>query len=131
VFIGLSGVHQTVRCASCAPGQQSTARSAGSTCARPTVIRVHRTVRCVMGPEAGNGRLCQTRKGITHCSLSDGAPDCPLRPRTEGNQSLPNGAPTAPKSLGDIKRTPRCMEQYTNHRLNILRHCDHARALIV
>jgi hypothetical protein len=29
----------------------------------------HRTVRCAMGPEVGNGLLHQTRKGITHCSL--------------------------------------------------------------
>jgi hypothetical protein len=53
-----------------------------------------------MGPEAGNGRLRKTRKAIAHCSMSGDAPDCPVRPRTEGNQSLPNGAPTAPRSLG-------------------------------
>jgi hypothetical protein len=29
-----------------------------------------------------NNRLCQTRKGIMHCSLSGGAQDCPMRPQT-------------------------------------------------
>jgi hypothetical protein len=43
-------------------------------------------------------------------------------PRTEGNLSLPNGAPTAPRSLGAIKGTPRRMEHHTKHPLNILRH---------
>jgi hypothetical protein len=42
----------------------------------------------------------QERKQITHCSLPGGAPDCPMRPRTEGNNGLPNGAPTAPICLG-------------------------------
>jgi hypothetical protein len=67
-----------------------------------------------------NGRLHQIMKGIVHGSLSGGAPDCPVCPRTEGNQSLPNGAPTAPGSLGAIKGTPRRMEKYTKHPLNIL-----------
>jgi hypothetical protein len=34
---------------------------------------------------------------------------------------LRNGASTAPSCLGAIKGTPRRMEQYTNHLLNILR----------
>jgi hypothetical protein len=58
------------------------------------------------------------------CSLSGGAPDCPVRPLTEGNYCLPNGAPTAPSCLGAIKGTPRRMEQYTKHLLNILRLSD-------
>jgi hypothetical protein len=45
-----------------------------------------------------------------------------MRPRTEGNQGLSNGAPMAPMTLGAIKGTPRRMEQYTNHPLNILQH---------
>jgi hypothetical protein len=54
------------------------------------------------------------------------APDCPVRPQTEGNYSLLNGAPTAPSCLGAIKGTPRRMEQYTKHVLNILRCRDFA-----
>jgi hypothetical protein len=69
-----------------------------------------------------NGRLRQKRKEIAHCSLSGSALDCPVRPRTKGNNSLPNGAQTAPSYLGAIKGTPRRMEQYTKHPLNILRY---------
>jgi hypothetical protein len=59
------------------------------------------------------------------------APDSPVYPRTEGNQSLPNGAPTPPRSLGAIKGTPRCMEHYTKHHLNILQRCDSANTHLV
>jgi hypothetical protein len=78
--------------------------------AHPTVRRSHRTVRCATGVGGYNGWLRQKSKGITHYSLSGGAPDCPVRPRIEGNQSLPNGTLTAPSCLGDIKGTPRRME---------------------
>jgi hypothetical protein len=66
-----------------------------------------------------------------HCSLSGGAPDCLMRPRTEGNQSLPNGTQTSPSSLGAIKGTPRRMEQYTKHPLNILQHLDFASTYLI
>jgi hypothetical protein len=115
VYTGLSGVPAT--------------RSAGTTCAHPIVTKLHQTVRCAMGPEAGNSRLRQTRKGIVHYSLSGGAPDCPVDPQTEGNQSLPNGAPTTLRSLRAIKGMPRRMEHTTKHPLNILRHRDTASTL--
>jgi hypothetical protein len=98
----------------------------------PAVTRLHRTVHCATGlsgvPRGRwlHGRLCQTRKEIVHCSLSSGASDCLVHPRTEGDQSLPNGTPTAPSFLGAIKGTPRCMEQNTKHPLNILQHLDFA-----
>jgi hypothetical protein len=60
-------------------------------------------------------QLRQKRNEITHCSLSGGAPDYPVRPWTECNQGLPNGTQTAPSCLGAIKGTPRRMEQYTKH----------------
>jgi hypothetical protein len=47
---------------------------------------------------------------------------CPVHSRTEGNQCLPNGAPTTPRSFGAIKGTPRHMEFYTMHPLNIIQH---------
>jgi hypothetical protein len=59
------------------------------------------------------------------------APDNLVHPRTEGNQSLPNGAPTAPNSLGAIKGTPRRMDQYTKHPLNILQRRDFANTYLV
>jgi hypothetical protein len=80
---------------------------------------------------ATNGRLREKRKEITHCSLSGGAPDCPVRPRTKGNYGLPNGAPTAPSCFGAIKGTSRRIEQYTKHLLNILRHRDLAFAHLI
>jgi hypothetical protein len=76
------------------------------------------------GDPGCNGQLCQIRKEIAHCSLSGGAPNCLVCPRTEGNYCLPNGAPTAPSCLGAIKGTPRRMKQKTKHLLNILRHRD-------
>jgi hypothetical protein len=91
-------IHQTVRCApdcsvcqSCAQPMVDRAIS-GWHVAQPTVRRRHQTVRCATWPMASNGRLRQKRKEITHCSLSNGAPDCPVRPWTEGNQGLPIGA---------------------------------------
>jgi hypothetical protein len=57
------------------------------------------------------------------------APDSLVHPWAEGNQGLPNGAPTAPRSLRAIKGTPRRMEQNTKHPLNSLRHQDTATTL--
>jgi hypothetical protein len=118
-------IHWTVQCApDCPvcqprPRQRSVARSKGDTWTSPTVIGPHQTIWCATRASGCNGRLRQTRKGIAHCSLSGGAPDCPVRPRTEGNQGLPNGTPTAPSSLGAIKGTPRRMKQNTKQLLNI------------
>jgi hypothetical protein len=71
------------------------------------------------------------KEGNHDCSLSGGASDCPVRPRTEGNYCLSNGAPTASSCLGVIKGTPRRMEQYTKHLLNILRRRDIAFAHLI
>jgi hypothetical protein len=82
---------------------------------------VQETVRCVS--HAPSQRSASPNKeGDQHLSLSSAASNSPMRPRTEGNQGLSNGAPMAPMTLGAIKGTPRRMEQYTNHPLNILQH---------
>jgi hypothetical protein len=65
-----------------------------------------------------NGRLRQKGKEIVHYSLSGAPTDA------EGYYGLPNGAPTAPSCLRAIKGTPRRMEQYTKHLLNILSRRD-------
>jgi hypothetical protein len=52
-------------------------------------------------------------------------------PRTEGNQGLPNGAPTAPRSFGAIKGIPWRMELHTKHPLNILQRRDFANTWLV
>jgi hypothetical protein len=56
----------------------------------------HWTVRCAMGPTAGNGRLRQVRKeiAIVHCLVCR---------RTKGNQGLPSEGQTSPLALGAIK----------------------------
>jgi hypothetical protein len=113
-------IHWTVRCApDCAHRTVRWASRANDHQATPDCPVWHERLGC-------NGRLRQKRKEIAHCSLSGGAPDCPVRPRIEGNYGFPNRAPTAPNCLGAIKGTPRRMEQYTKHLVNILRRWDFA-----
>jgi hypothetical protein len=87
------------------------------------------SVRCAKRTEsstvgfARKGRTPGTGQGLF---MSGGAPDCPVRHPTEGKNCLPNGIPTAPSCLGAIKGTPRRMEHYTKHSLNILRRLDSA-----
>jgi hypothetical protein len=119
--------HQTIRCANRAPSQRSVAQSTDYTWTSPTVTRPHRTVRCAKG-------LVAATVGFTKQGRESRTVHCLVHPRTEGNQNLPNGAPTAPRSLGAIKGTLRRMELYTKHPLNILQrlgfatthsfHCD-------
>jgi hypothetical protein len=59
-----------------------------------------------------------------HRTVSDGAPDCPVRQATEGKNYLPGMLSTAPSCLGAIKGTPRRMEEYTKHSLSIPKHQD-------
>jgi hypothetical protein len=147
---GLSGVHQTVSgaqasvldelaalekswgsrdynssdCSVCQPHQRSTAQSAGVAWREPTLTRLHRTVRCatrVVAAMVGFARKGR-RPHTVHCPV--GHQTVRVRPRTEGNYCLPNGAPTTPSCLGGLKGTPKRMEQYTKHLLNILRHRD-------
>jgi hypothetical protein len=104
-------IQRTVRCALGYPVCQPRTQ--------PMVRRLHQIVWCATGVDGCNGRVCQKRKETAHRSLSSGAPDCPVHPRTEGNQSLPNGILTTPSCLGAIKGTSRRMEQYTKPSLNI------------
>jgi hypothetical protein len=108
-FIGLSGVHRTVRLASHAHanGRQRNQRVMRG----PSQRSLGRTgLSGVPRGHGCNGRFRQKRKEITHCTLPGEASDCPVCPRIECNYCLPNGAPTAPSYLGAIKATPRCME---------------------
>jgi hypothetical protein len=72
----------------------------------PNCLVCHRDDGC-------KGRLRQKGKEIAHCSLSGGAPDCPVRPWTEVNYGLANGFLTTPRYLGAIKGTPRRRKHYT------------------
>jgi hypothetical protein len=82
---------------------------------------VRRTVRPTTSGQVGRGPIitwCTRRsdaprtrnqpiRGFVAVALFTirSGPDSLVYPRTEGNQGLPNGAPTAPKSLGAIKGT--------------------------
>jgi hypothetical protein len=118
-------IHRTVWCGSraCANGRQRNQRATRGLCQRSPG---HTGLSSVLRGRGCNGRLCQKRKEIAHCSLSGGAPDYPMRPRTEENYGLPNGAPMVSSCLGAMKGTPRRMEQYTKPPLNILRRLDSA-----
>jgi hypothetical protein len=78
----------------------------------------HREVRChpLDGPVPPRRENKPIKRYIviTLCSVRC-APDCPVHPRIEGNQGLPNGAPMAPRSLGAIKGPHRRMELLPKH----------------
>jgi hypothetical protein len=112
-------------------------RSAGPTvgcaiCARhvaePTVERGHRTVRCAPDSvQYANGSQAPTVGYATEGKKSAPdsvrcAPDCPVRQATEGKNCLPGMHSTAPSCLGDIKGTPRRMEEHTKYSLSISKH---------
>jgi hypothetical protein len=59
-----------------------------------------------------------------HRTVSDGAPDCPVRQSTEGKICLPGMFSTAPSCLGAIKGTPRRMEEDIKHTKSIPKHQD-------
>jgi hypothetical protein len=129
-------IHRTVRCAPDCPVSQ---RSAGPTAGR-AICAGH-----VAEPTARRGiglsgvhRTCPVRQRLSGCQRStvpfmEGnrapdsvrcAPDCPMRQSTEGKISLPRLLSTAPSCLGDIKGTPRRMEENTKNSYNIPKHQD-------
>jgi hypothetical protein len=121
-FTGLSSKPTTL-----APtvGSVIDTQSTGDAWPEPTVTRPHRTVRCAKWTEGTTVGFA--KEGKKSCTvMSGGAPDCPVRQRTEDKNCLPNGDPTAPSCLGAIKGTPRRMEQKTKPPLNIIRHLDSA-----
>jgi hypothetical protein len=105
------------------PAQRSAAQSAGDTWPAPTVGRVHRTVGCANCHDSATVICARIgRRSWTGYEqwLSGGAPDCPVCHPTKGKDSLPCWPPTAPRCLGAIKGTPRCMEELSKHSLSIL-----------
>jgi hypothetical protein len=88
---------------------------------------VHRTVQCANGSQIFNGqqRSAALFKEINRAPDSVRcAPDCPVRPTTEGKDGLPDLFSTAPSCLGAIKGTPRRMEEDTKHSYNLSKHQD-------
>jgi hypothetical protein len=84
-------------------------------------------VRCANGSLIFNG---QQRSAALFMEINRApdsvrcAPDCPVRPTTEGKIGLPDLLSTAPRCLGAIKGTPRRMEENTKHSYNIPKHQD-------
>jgi hypothetical protein len=143
-FTRLSGVHRTVRCArrptalASANGQR--AISGGhvvATSPRPTV--------------SGRTGLFGAPPHCPVCHLAEGeqrsarpfkegdralldvrcTPDCPVHPRTEGNQGLPNGGATAPLALGAINKASRRLYLVPKHTLSPLQLRDTATTLLI
>jgi hypothetical protein len=122
-------IHRTFRCANSvrANGRQRDQRAinerrvarANGHQAAPDYPMCTRHCLVCQGDRDCNGRLRQTRKEIAHSS-------CAVRPRTEGKNCLPNGAPMSTSCLGAIKGTLRRMEQNPKPPLNILRRLDSA-----
>ena len=124
-------IHRTVRCApDCPVSQRSAARSTRDT------WQGQRS-------EGGTGlsgvhRTCPVRQRLPDLQRSTAlfkegnrapdsvrcAPDCPVRPTTEGKDGFPDLFSTAPSCLGAIKGTPRRMEENTKHSYNIPKHQD-------
>jgi hypothetical protein len=96
------------------PAQRPAAKSAGDAWLAPTVGRRHRTIRCANGYNSATvscANLGRRSAPDTERCLSGGAPDCPVRHPTEGNNCLPRLPPTAPSCLGAIKEAPKRMEE--------------------
>jgi hypothetical protein len=134
------------------PAQRSAAQSARDAWPQPTVGWGHRTVRCANQPEdptVGWGhRTVRCALDSVRCAnqpedptvgcarngrrsapdmlqwMSGGAPDCPVRHPTEGQNCLPCWVLTAPSCLGVIKGTPRRREESPKHYLIIPKHQD-------
>jgi hypothetical protein len=135
VEVAAAKIHRTVWCApDCpvsqqCPCQRSAARSTRNQ--RATRGQSQRSLDRTGLSGVPSGRRVQRsaspKKERNHALfMSGGAPDCPVRQRTEGKNCLPNGDPTAPSCLGSIKGTPRRMEQNTKPPLNILRRLNSA-----
>jgi hypothetical protein len=133
-------IHRIVRCAPDCPVSQRSARANG----RPRFLRATRGqgngrkgapdcpvctghVRCANGAQICNR---QQRSDALFMEINRApdsvrcAPDCPVRPTTEGKDSLPDVFSTAPSCLGAIKGTPRRMEEDTKHSYNTPKHQD-------
>jgi hypothetical protein len=118
-------IHQTVTARGAGQSGVPAVQRLPATSTKANGHMAHRTVRCPTEKETNQSGDSLPRPVLVLFTIWC-APDSPVRPRTEGKNCLPNGAPTAPSCLGAIKGTPRRMEQNTKPPLNILRHLDSA-----
>jgi hypothetical protein len=103
------------------PRQWSVAQSAGNAWPEPTVgwrtglSGVHRTVSGAPKVPRAQWPASPEKEGDRAPDkllfMFGGPPDCPVRRPTEGKDSFPNEAPTAPRPFGTIKGTPRRLQQ--------------------
>jgi hypothetical protein len=88
---------------------------------------VHRTVFGAPTAPRRQRSASPDKERDPHRTVSGGAPDCPVRPATQGKNCLPGLLSTAPSCLGAIKGTPRHMEENTKHSLSTL---DHSHSIL-
>jgi hypothetical protein len=88
---------------------------------------VHRTVSGARTAPRRQRSASPNKERDPHRTVSDGAPDCPVRQATEGKNCLPGLLSTAPSCLGAIKGTPKRMEEETKHSLSTL---DHSHSIL-
>ena len=129
-------IHRTIRCApDCSvsqrrPGQRSAARSARDTWPSQRseggtgLSGVHRTCPVRQRLQVSQRSASPFKERNRAPDTVRCAPDCPVRPTTEGRDGLPDLFSTAPSCLGAIKGTPRRMEEKTKHSYNIPKHQD-------
>jgi hypothetical protein len=122
---------RTFRCASRALGQHSTTRSADTTCARPTVTRLHQAVRCATGLSSVPWDQRLAMVGFTKQGRESHTFHCPVGHRTvrcvHGQKAIRAFLMEEQRllwPLGAIKEAPRRLYQYTKLPLNILQHRD-------
>jgi hypothetical protein len=83
---------------------------------------VHRTVSGAPTAQNLQRSASPNKERDPHRTVSDGAPDCPVRQATEVKNCLLEMLSTAPSCLGTIKGTSRRMEEDTKHSLSIVDH---------
>jgi hypothetical protein len=124
--------HRTVRWCTGLSGEPTVGRVIRARrMAGPTVRRGHRTVSGVHQAVSGAPTALNLQRSASpkkernpHRTVSDGAPDCPVRQATEGKNCLLGMLLTTPSCLGAIKGTSRHMEEHTKHSLSIHKHQD-------
>jgi hypothetical protein len=118
--------------------QWSATQSASDTSAQLMVVALHRTIQCATGQSGGDRQRSRStrvnfaRKGnkmtTIWCSVCTGQSGAPTN---RWKQGLPNGATTAPRSLGAIKGPRTCMVLLPKHPLSTLQLRTSATMLLI
>jgi hypothetical protein len=95
------------------------------------VGRHHRTVRCAKRPKAPTADSTVSSAKDGNKSATVQCPVCTGALADRSQPCLPNGAPTAPRSLGDIKGPSRCYGAVHKHTLSTLQLRDPTTTLLI